>query len=85
MLTEQNSSVYNGVMIMLLLPGVSHSQATIKFGSRWSTVKAFLRPAMKRLNLHVATLSHVTKVPCFALPMNFKSFSSVNATYLPYL
>ncbi|ELU00236.1 hypothetical protein CAPTEDRAFT_169911 [Capitella teleta] len=54
--------------------GVSHSQATIKAGNRWSTVKAFLRPAMKRLNLHVATKSHVTKI-------NFKNKRAIGVEF----
>ncbi|KAI0224807.1 Alcohol dehydrogenase [acceptor] [Lamellibrachia satsuma] len=42
--------------------GVSASQGTINRGKRWSTASAYLRPVMGRSNLHVATMSHVTKV-----------------------
>lgn len=31
-------------------------------GERWSTARAFLRPAMNRPNLHVIMNAHVTKV-----------------------
>ena len=41
---------------------MSTSQATMKRGQRWSTANAYLRPAMKRPNLHVAIQSHVTRV-----------------------
>ena len=37
-------------------------QGTIRDGSRCSTAKAFLRPARKRKNLHVAMEAHVTKI-----------------------
>ena len=37
-------------------------QGTIRDGSRCSTAKAFLRPAMSRKNLHVAMKAHVTKI-----------------------
>lgn len=42
--------------------GFMIAQGTIRRGSRCSTAKAFLRPAKLRPNLHVAMLSHVTKV-----------------------
>jgi choline dehydrogenase len=42
--------------------GVGHYQMTIKNGRRNSAARAFLRPAMKRKNLHVETLAHVTRV-----------------------
>jgi len=35
---------------------------TVKNGKRWSAAQAYLRPAMKRSNLHVVTDAHVTKV-----------------------
>lgn len=38
------------------------TQATINKGQRWSTAKAFIRTAIDRTNLHVATLAHVNKV-----------------------
>lgn len=31
-------------------------------GERWSTARAYLRPAMNRHNLHVIMNAHVTKV-----------------------
>lgn len=31
-------------------------------GERWSTARAYLRPAMNRPNLHVIMNAHVTKV-----------------------
>ena len=37
-------------------------QGTTRDGSRCSTAKAFLRPARKRKNLHVAMEAHVTKI-----------------------
>ena len=42
--------------------GVARLQATINNGARWSTAKAYLRPAMARPNLHVATLAMVINV-----------------------
>ncbi|XP_048768051.1 glucose dehydrogenase [FAD, quinone]-like isoform X2 [Ostrea edulis] len=42
--------------------GYCPTQETVKNGERCSTVKAFLRPAMGRKNLHVSTNSHVTKI-----------------------
>ncbi|XP_061193560.1 L-sorbose 1-dehydrogenase-like [Saccostrea echinata] len=42
--------------------GYCHSQETVRNGERWSTAKAFLRPAMNRSNLHVAVNSYVTKI-----------------------
>ena len=40
----------------------THMQATIKDGSRMSTAKAFLRPALKRPNLDVILQAYVIKV-----------------------
>ncbi|XP_052710366.1 L-sorbose 1-dehydrogenase-like isoform X2 [Crassostrea angulata] len=42
--------------------GFCYGQETVKKGERWSTAKAFLRPAMNRPNLHVTTQSYVTKI-----------------------
>ncbi|XP_045198417.2 L-sorbose 1-dehydrogenase-like [Mercenaria mercenaria] len=42
--------------------GFSASQVTVRGGVRGSTVREFLRPAMPRANLHVATRAHVSKV-----------------------
>lgn len=42
--------------------GFCRMQATIHNGVRWSTYQAFLKPAISRPNLHVATRSFVTKV-----------------------
>jgi choline dehydrogenase len=42
--------------------GVGHYQMTIKNGRRNSAARAFLRPAMKRKNLHIETHAHVTRV-----------------------
>eukprot|EP00105_Crassostrea_gigas_P017147 XP_011434809.1 PREDICTED: uncharacterized protein LOC105333502 isoform X2 [Crassostrea gigas] len=42
--------------------GFCFCQETVKSGERWSTAKAFLRPAMNRPNLHVSTNSYVTKI-----------------------
>ncbi|XP_056016593.1 glucose dehydrogenase [FAD, quinone]-like [Ostrea edulis] len=42
--------------------GYCSSQETTRNGARDSTAKAFLRPAMKRKNLHVSINSHVTKI-----------------------
>lgn len=42
--------------------GVSIMHATVNNGVRWSTAKAYLRPAIARHNLHVATNALVTKV-----------------------
>ncbi|XP_061193348.1 L-sorbose 1-dehydrogenase-like [Saccostrea echinata] len=42
--------------------GYCHAQETVRNGERWSTAKAFLRPAMNRPNLHVAVNSYVTKI-----------------------
>ena len=42
--------------------GVSYSQRTIANGRRMSAARAFLRPAMKRPNVHVITHAHVTKI-----------------------
>ena len=48
--------------IRLLFLGITKMHVTTKNGSRWSTAKAYLRPAMHRSNLHVVTEAHVTKV-----------------------
>ncbi|XP_061180755.1 glucose dehydrogenase [FAD, quinone]-like [Saccostrea echinata] len=42
--------------------GYCIGQETVRNGERWSTAKAFLRPAMNRPNLHVVTNSYVTKI-----------------------
>jgi len=42
--------------------GFTHMQITAKDGKRFSTAKAFLRPALKRPNLHVILKARVTKV-----------------------
>ncbi|XP_062566969.1 glucose dehydrogenase [FAD, quinone]-like [Saccostrea cucullata] len=42
--------------------GYCPSQETTKQGVRWSTAKAFLRPAIGRQNLHVSINSQVTKI-----------------------
>nr|XP_034331218.1 alcohol dehydrogenase [acceptor] isoform X2 [Crassostrea gigas] len=42
--------------------GFCFGQETVRNGERWSTAKAFLRPAMNRPNLHVSTNSYVTKI-----------------------
>ncbi|MEM9356647.1 MAG: GMC family oxidoreductase N-terminal domain-containing protein [Pseudomonadota bacterium] len=42
--------------------GVSYVQRTIKNGRRVSTAGAYLRPAMKRPNLHVITKAHATRI-----------------------
>ncbi|XP_052710371.1 glucose dehydrogenase [FAD, quinone]-like isoform X2 [Crassostrea angulata] len=42
--------------------GFCYGQETVSKGERWSTAKAFLRPAMNRPNLHVSTDSYVTKI-----------------------
>lgn len=41
---------------------VMKPQANIKDGTRWSTSKAYLKPAADRPNLHVAINAHVTKI-----------------------
>ncbi|GAB1600761.1 glucose dehydrogenase [FAD, quinone]-like isoform X1 [Argonauta hians] len=45
-----------------LVEGFSEASVTIKEGKRWSTAKAFLRPAMRRKNLHVLVNALVTKI-----------------------
>uniref|UniRef100_K1QRS5 Glucose dehydrogenase [acceptor] n=1 Tax=Magallana gigas TaxID=29159 RepID=K1QRS5_MAGGI len=42
--------------------GFCFGQETVRNGERWSTAKAFLRPAINRPNLHVSTNSYVTKI-----------------------
>ncbi|XP_062570021.1 L-sorbose 1-dehydrogenase-like [Saccostrea cucullata] len=42
--------------------GFCFGQETVRSGERWSTAKAFLRPAMNRPNLHVVTNAYVTKI-----------------------
>ncbi|XP_018018056.1 glucose dehydrogenase [FAD, quinone] [Hyalella azteca] len=42
--------------------GFMHPQATMRDGSRCSTAKAFLRPAVGRPNLHIAMRAFVTKI-----------------------
>ncbi|XP_062618936.1 alcohol dehydrogenase [acceptor]-like [Saccostrea cucullata] len=42
--------------------GYCFGQETVKNGERWSTAKAFLRPAMNRPNLNVVTNAYVTKI-----------------------
>ena len=48
-----------------VLAGFMHTQAMTKGGKRWSTAKGYLRPAMRRKNLHVATLATVTRVTSY--------------------
>ncbi|KAL4234627.1 hypothetical protein ACF0H5_006268 [Mactra antiquata] len=42
--------------------GFGRSQLNVRGGSRASTLREFLRPAMTRDNLHIASNAHVTKV-----------------------
>jgi choline dehydrogenase len=42
--------------------GVTYSQRTIAGGRRMSTARAFLRPAVKRGNVHVITNAHATSI-----------------------
>ena len=42
--------------------GVSYAQRTIHNGRRVSAATAFLRPAMRRPNLHVRTAAHATAI-----------------------
>ncbi|HVV40063.1 MAG TPA: GMC family oxidoreductase N-terminal domain-containing protein [Nitrobacter sp.] len=49
---------YNGA----IQEGVSYAQRTIQNGLRVSAAKAFLRPAMKRPNVHVITHAHATRI-----------------------
>src|SRR3546814_5519675 len=42
--------------------GICHSQVTLRNGRRASTARAFLKPAMKRPNLHVVTGAHTHRV-----------------------
>lgn len=42
--------------------GYCPTQENVLGGERWSTVRAFLRPAMNRPNLHVIINAHVTKI-----------------------
>src|SRR5437899_12981504 len=49
---------YNGA----IQEGVSYAQRTIKNGLRVSAATAFLRPAMKRPNVHVRTHAHATEI-----------------------
>ena len=37
-------------------------QTTTKDGARFSTAKAFLKPILKRKNLHILIHAHVTKI-----------------------
>ncbi|XP_048768066.2 alcohol dehydrogenase [acceptor]-like isoform X2 [Ostrea edulis] len=65
--TPLNKKVYARAMEELGYPtidcnGYCFAQETVKNGERCSTVKAFLRPAMGRKNLHVSMNSHVTKI-----------------------
>ncbi|KAK3913613.1 Glucose dehydrogenase [FAD, quinone] [Frankliniella fusca] len=49
---------YNGNSMI----GFSFLQVTMRNGSRWSSNRAYLEPARHRPNLHVSTLSRVTRV-----------------------
>jgi len=49
---------YNGA----IQEGVSYAQRTIQNGLRVSAATAFLRPAMKRPNVHVRTHAHATEI-----------------------
>lgn len=42
--------------------GVGYFQQTAFNGLRWSTAKGFLRPAMRRKNLHLVTRAHLMRV-----------------------
>lgn len=61
------------VLFSIINEGFCFGQETVGNGERWSTAKAFLRPAMIRPNLHVSTNAYVTKV--LVLKNNFKIFS----------
>jgi choline dehydrogenase len=50
--------------------GFSHLQATIKNGKRFSTAKAFLKPALYRKNLHIVLNAYVTKILLSEPPYN---------------
>ncbi|CAC5386016.1 unnamed protein product [Mytilus coruscus] len=42
--------------------GYTYMQSNIKDGERYSTARAYLRPVIKRTNLHISVHSYVTKV-----------------------
>lgn len=43
-------------------PGVGYYRVTQRGGLRWSSADAFLKPALRRANLSVATKAHVTRL-----------------------
>lgn len=49
-------------MLLLLLEGVAHTQATISWGKRWGILSTYLVPALNRDNLHVVVKGLVTRV-----------------------
>ena len=49
---------YNGVT----QEGVGYFQQTAHNGLRWSTAKGFLRPALRRKNLHLLTRAHLVRI-----------------------
>ncbi|XP_052094090.1 glucose dehydrogenase [FAD, quinone]-like isoform X1 [Mytilus californianus] len=42
--------------------GYAYMQSNIKDGERYSTARAYLRPVLKRTNLHISVHSYVTKI-----------------------
>jgi choline dehydrogenase-like flavoprotein len=60
-----NACVADGLPLAdpsLGVEGVGISRVTTRQGRRWSTARAFLRPALGRPNLVVGTHAHVTRV-----------------------
>ena len=70
--------------VMILFTGVCRPHMTIRKGKRCSTAKAYLRPAMKRRDLHVVAESHVTKVCLLACLAHLihRSFFSSNVNFM---
>ena len=46
----------------LVFVGCTKPHVTVRNGTRCSTARAYLRPAMSRRNLHVVTEAHTSKV-----------------------
>ena len=47
---------------LLVFVGCTKPHVTVRNGTRCSTARAYLRPALSRRNLHVVTEAHTSKV-----------------------
>ena len=71
-----------------IIIGVMRNQATVRNGGRESTSTSYIKPAMKRSNLHVLTMAHVLKVgltPSLSIQLCIYKFRTCWLTSAPCL